>query len=102
MKKISIFILLIVLLGFVGNSSATSPMPEELMPRQTENFCTIHVTYILDGGQGILTEEASSTLTFEASMSKKDVLEKITKYMNNKLNEGNVSEFKVECKFPKK
>jgi len=35
-------------------------------------------------------------------MSKKDVLDKITKYMNNKLNEGNVSEFKVECKFSKK
>jgi len=101
MKKASMFILIIFLFGLVGNSSATSPMPEELKPGQTENVCTIYVVYSLDGEQGILREETSSTLTFDASMSKKDVLEKITKHLSNKLNDVNVSEFKVECKFPR-
>jgi len=102
MKKTSIFILLmIVLLGFVRNLSATSPMPEEVKPGQTENTCTIHVVYSLDSEQGILTHETSSTLTFEAAMSKKDVLEKLTKHLITKFNEGNVSKFEVECRFPK-
>lgn len=101
MGKISIIVFMIVLFGHVGYSSATSPMPEELKPGQTENVCTIHVVYSLDGEQGILLEEASSTLTFKASMSKKDVLEKITNHLSNKLNDVNVSEFKVECKFPR-
>jgi len=101
--KTSIFILLmIVLFGLVGNVSATSPMPEEVKPGPAENICTIHVVYILDSGQGILTHETSSTLTFEAVMPKKDILEKINKHLIAKFNEGNVSKFEVESRFPKK
>jgi hypothetical protein len=102
MKKTSIFILIICLFGLVGNLSATSPMPEESKPGQTENFCMVHVAHSVDSEKGILREEASSTLTFEASTSKKDVLERLTQYLNKKLNEDNISEFKVECKFPKR
>ena len=101
MKEISVLILMIALLGLAENSSATSPMPEEVKPGQTENICTVHVAYSLDREKGILLEETSSTLTFEPSMSRKDVLDKITKHLSNRLNDVNVSEFKVECKFPK-
>jgi len=92
---------MIVLSGLAADSSATSPMPEEMKPGQTENVCTVRIAYSLDREKGILLEETSSTLTFEASMSKKDVLDKITKHLSNRLNDMNVSEFKVECKFPK-
>ena len=93
---------MIVLLGLAANSSATSPMPEEVKPSPAADSCTVRVTYSLDRETGVLGEELSSTLTFEATMSKKDVLEKIMTYVDNKLREGKVSEFKVECKFPKK
>jgi len=102
MEKTLIFIFMIVFLGLAEDSSATSPMPEEVKPSQTENICTIRVAYSLDREKGILLEETSSTLTFEASMSKKDILDKITKHLSNRLDDVNVSEFKVECKFPKK
>jgi hypothetical protein len=93
---------MIALLGLAGTSSATSPMPEELKPGQTEPYCTLHVVYRLDREQGIFTDEQTSTLTFEHLLSRKDILEKITHHMNATLNEDNISEFKVECKFPKK
>jgi hypothetical protein len=101
MKGISILVLMVILLGFAGNSFATSPMPEEVMPGPTADTCMVRVTYSLDRETGMLGEEMSSTLTFATSMPKKDVLEKITAYVDKKLKEGKVSEFTVECKFPK-
>jgi hypothetical protein len=101
MKKASILLCVIPLLGFVGSASATSPMPEEVMPGQTATICTTHIVYITDREKGIRAEEPSSTFTFETSMPKKEVLEKIYKHMSDKLTEGTVSEFKIECRFPK-
>ena len=101
MKKISALILTIVLFGVAGNSSATSPMPEESKPAQTTHVCSIHLVYNLDKARGVLMEEANSTLTFESSISKKNVLDKITQYINDKLNDGNTSEFELKCKFAK-
>jgi hypothetical protein len=101
MKKVSIFVFIFILLGFAGYLFATSPMPEEVMPGSTAYTCTVRVTYSLDRETGVLGEEVSSTLTFAASVPKKDVLEKITAYVDKKLKDGKVSEFKVECKFPK-
>lgn len=101
MKKLSISILLISLLGLVANSSATSPQPEEVRPGWKESICTINVIYSLDSEKGINRDEASSTFAFEASVPKKDVLDKMTRFIGDKLNEVNVSEFKLECKFPK-
>jgi hypothetical protein len=102
MKRVSIFMLMVILLGLAVDSLATSPMPEEVMPGPTADTCAIRVTYSMDRETGVLGEEVSSTLTFAASMPKKDVLEKIMTYVDNKLREGKVSEFKVECKFPKR
>ncbi len=91
---------MIVLFWLAGNSSATSPMPEEIKPGQTATVCTTHIVYLTEDEKGIHAEEFSSHFVFEAAGPKKDVLEKVTKFMSEKLNEGNVSEFKVECKFP--
>jgi len=100
MKEISIFIVVVVFFGFAGNSAAVSPTPsEELNLGQTENVCTINVVYSIDREKGKPREESSSALAFEASLPKKDVLERVTKYVDDKLTEWNVSEFKIECKF---
>jgi hypothetical protein len=101
MKRVSIFVVVVVLLGFAAESFATAPMPEEVMPGLTTDTCSVSVTYSLNRETGVLGEEVSSNLTFAASISKKDVLEKIMTYVDKKLREGRVSEFKVECKFPK-
>lgn len=101
MKKASILTVMIVLLGLAGNAKATSPMPEEVMPGQTGTICTTHIVYIADPEKGILGRDSSSTIVFEASEPQKEVLERIYRHMGNKLTEGKVAEFKVECKFPK-
>ena len=101
MKKVSISVLISILLGLACDSLATSPMPEELMPVPTADTCTVRVAYSPDRETEMLGEEMSSTLTFAASVPKKDVLEKIMAYVDKKLKEGKVSEFNVECKFPK-
>ena len=100
MKKILILLSMIVLCGFAGNSFATSPMPEEVKPGQTATVCTIHIACITDREKGI-PEEKTAKFAFEVSEAKKDVLEWVTRYINNKMNERNVTEFKVDCKFPK-
>jgi hypothetical protein len=102
MRIKAFFISIIVFFGVSANSSATSPMPEEVKPVPIENICTVHVVYSIEGREEILTEEVSSKLKFESSLPRKDVLEKLTAYMNSKLKEGNISEFKVDCKFYKK
>jgi hypothetical protein len=101
MKIVSIFVLVFISLCIAGNALATSAMPEEVMPGPTADTCTVRVTYSQNREAGTLGEEISSTLTFAASMSKKDVLEKIVAYIDGKLKEGRVLEFTVGCKFPK-
>jgi len=100
MKKVAVLIFILGLLVLADNSAAVSPMPEEI--ERTQTICVIHTVSIPDREKGMLGEESTSNLVFEVSTSKKDVLEKVTKYIDNKLNDGNVSEFKVECKFSKK
>jgi UDP-N-acetylglucosamine 2-epimerase len=100
MKKISILICIGVLFGLAGNANATSPMPEEVKPGMTATVCTVHIVCTTDHERGIL-EEQTAKFAFEISEAKRDVLEWVTRYINNKLNERNVTEFKVECRFPK-
>ncbi len=100
MKKTLISIFMIALLCLAVNASGTSPVPEEIMPGATSTVCTTHIVYITENDKGIHPEEFSSHFVFEVTEPKKDVLEKVAKFMSEKLNEGNVSEFKVECKFP--
>lgn len=101
MKKISIFISIIILFWFSGKAAATSPQPEEVKPGPTATVCTTHIIYIADQEKGTTQREASVTHTFDESIGKKEVMEKMTMYMNNKFKEWNVSDFKIECKFPR-
>jgi hypothetical protein len=100
MKVISIIVLMAALLLFTCAAGATSPMPaEEILGLQTANVCTIRIVY--SPGKEVLREAITSTLTYDASMPKKDVLEKTSGQISDKLNEGNVAEFSVDCKFAK-
>jgi len=101
MKKIIVLLPILVLACFTSNSAAVSPMPfEELKPGQTAIVCTFHVAYMADRERGLHGEESSKTLFFETSAAKREVLEEMTKYVGNKLDKGNLSEFRLECKFP--
>jgi hypothetical protein len=101
MKKVTVLIFMLILLGLADNSAAVSPMPEGVKPGAAATVCTIHIACITDSERE-MPEEQTSTFAFEVSEAKKDVLEWVTKYINNKLSEKNVSEFKIECKFPQK
>ena len=72
MRIKSIIALMAALLLFaIDTASATSPMPgEETLGLQTANVCTIRIVY--SPGKDVLREAITSTLTFEASMPKKD------------------------------
>jgi len=100
MKKVTVLIFILVLMGLAYNSAAVSPMPEGVKPGAAATVCTIHIVCVTDSERG-MPEEQTSTFAFEVSEAKRDVLEWVTKYINHTLNEKNVSEFKVECKFPK-
>jgi len=100
MKRTLLLLCLIVLFGFAGNSFATSPMPEEVKPGMTTTVCIIHITCVKDRERGTY-EDLASTFAFEVSETKGDVLEWVTGYVRNKLNERNVSEFEVDCRFQK-
>ncbi|MCX5717800.1 MAG: hypothetical protein NTW44_05715 [Nitrospirae bacterium] len=100
MKKISISIAIIILFWLSGKADATSPQPEEVKPGPATTVCNIYIVYTATE-KGIPLEAESSSFTFDASVPKKDVLEKMMSHARNKLSEWNVSEFKIECKFPK-
>jgi hypothetical protein len=97
-----IFLILFALAGMVSNSAAVSPMPmEELKVGPSQTVCIIHLVHIPEHGKEIVGLETTSTLVFNPTVLKSDVLEKAKNYINLKLNEENISEFKVECTFPK-
>ncbi|HMK48447.1 MAG TPA: hypothetical protein VK435_00205 [Thermodesulfovibrionales bacterium] len=99
-KIISIILLPAALVLFSGAAGATSPMPgEEALGLQAANVCTVRIVYV--PGKEVLRDAVTSTLTYSAAMTKKEVLEKLTRHINEKLNEGNASEFSAECKFAK-
>ena len=101
MKNVTVLIFILALMGLADNSAAVSPMPEGVKPGAAATVCTIHIACITDSERG-MSEEQTSTFAFEVSEAKRDVLEWVTKYINNKLSERNVSEFKIECKFSQK
>ena len=101
MKKIIALLPLLVLACLVSDSAAVSPMPfEELKPGQKAITCTFHIIYMADREKGGPGEESSKTLFFEVSAPRRDVLEEMIRYAGNKLNKENLSEFRLECKFP--
>jgi len=101
MKEITVLACTVVLSGFATTSHATSTMPEETMPSQPSIVCAAHVVYMPDPEKGTTERQTSSTLVFETSISKSEVLARITASVDEKLKEGNVSEFGIGCAFPK-
>ena len=103
MKTLTVLLLIIfAIAGMVSNSAAVSPMPmEELKVGPSQTVCVIHIVHIPEHGKEIVGLESTSTLIFNPAVLKSDVLEKTKNYINLKLNEGNISSFKVECLFPK-
>ena len=91
---------MIYLFGLVGNAIATSPMPEEVKPGMAATVCTIHITCTKDRETGT-QQELTSTFAFEASEARNDVLDWVTRYVHDRMNERNLSEFKVDCRFAK-
>ena len=103
MKTLMVLLLIILALaGMVSNSDAVSPMPmEELKLGISQTVCIIHIVHIPEHGKGIIGLETTSTLVFNPSVLKSDVLEKAKNYISHKLNEEKISSFKLECTFPK-
>jgi hypothetical protein len=100
MKKSLVVLLLCALIGIGRNAGAVSPMPmEELKHGMTETVCIINIVHTPEHGKGIIGEESSATFVFNASVSKNDVLEKVKNFISQKLNEENISDFKIECTF---
>lgn len=101
MKKKIVLLPILALAYFASNSAAVSPMPfEELKPGQTAIVCTFHVVSMADREKGLHGEESSKTLFFEASAPKREVLEEMIRQAGSGLDRGNISGFRLECKFP--
>ena len=101
MKLLLISISIIILFWLSGNAAATSPQPEEVRPGPSNTVCNTHIVYIAEPERSIAQQEASATHTFDESIPKKEVLEKMTMYIEDKIKEWNVFEFNLDCKFPK-
>jgi len=50
--------------------------------------------------RAFMERNPQKTLFFEASAQKKEVLEEMIRRAGSKLDRGNPSEFRLECKFP--
>ncbi|MDA8077725.1 MAG: hypothetical protein M0Z79_02190 [Nitrospiraceae bacterium] len=103
MRKLLILAVISVLLAAVGSVSAVSPTPpaEDIGLGKAETVCLVHISYNPDRDKGMPHEEASASLFFDVSEPKKNVLERVTGYIEHKIAEGNASEFRLECKFPR-
>jgi len=105
---------LLLLLGFFitagpGSALAVSPMPseiekdaerksmEQVRPAGNNIVCKIAIVYT-NGKHH--KEDYASTLAMEATTSRKDALEKALKYIEDRLQEDDISEVTVDCSFP--
>lgn len=88
---------------------AVSPMPseiekdaerksmEQVSPTGNNIVCKITIVYT-NGKQR--KEDHVSSIAMEATTSRKDALEKAVKYFEDKLQDEDISEVTVDCKFP--
>jgi len=107
-------LLLLLLLGFFmsagsGTAFAVSPMPseigndqerksmEQVKPAENNIVCKIKIVYINGKPR---REDYVSSVAMEAATSKKDALEKSIKYFEDRLQDEDISEIDVACKFP--
>ncbi len=108
----------VVLLILAGGAAAVSPMPQEIhegaekKPSETlgsvqpstkiENGCSVNIISFQNAAKGQpYREDSFSSLIFESSVTRKEMIEDIMRYITNKLSKEGVSEFRIECKLPK-
>jgi hypothetical protein len=101
--------LLLLIPAVPGTASAVSPMPHELerelenqatdktKPTEGDTSCTIKIVYLKDK---LHSEDHVSTIAIKGPASRKDSIEKSISYMEDKLQDDNISEATVDCKFP--
>ena len=104
---LSIPLLLIPLV--VCDAIAVSPMPEEIEKEQSEELrrsetaavCMVKIIYKTDLVSGKpLREDFSHSVVIEGFASKRDALEKTLGSIEEKLKEEDISEVKIDCRFP--
>jgi hypothetical protein len=94
----------------VSNTAfAVSPMPHELerelerqatdntKPGEGDAVCTIKIVYPKDK---LHTEDYVSTIIIKSPASRKDPLEKSISHIEDKLQDADIAEVTVDCKFP--
>ena len=104
---LSILLLLIPLV--VCNAIAVSPMPEEIEKKQSEKLrqsetaavCMVKIIYKTDTVSGKpLREDFSHSAVIDGFTPKRDAIEKTVGSIGDKLKEEDISEVKIECRFP--
>jgi len=116
MKRFVIFLsfLLVLIPSVAGIALAVSPMPEEIekdverksfekvKQGETDIVCKVRIIYKNDATSGKPSrEDFSHSVVMEGLITKKDTLEKTLRLIEDKLKEEDISEVKIECKFPK-
>jgi hypothetical protein len=104
-----LFSLVFLIPAVPGTAFAVSPMPHELekelenqatdnrKPTEGATICTIKIVYHNDK---LHAEDYVSTIVIKSPASRKDSLEKSIAYIEDKLQDEDISEVTVECKFP--
>jgi hypothetical protein len=104
---LSIPLLLIPLV--VCNAIAVSPMPEEIEKWQSEKLrqsetaavCMVKIIYKTDTVSGKPPrEDFSHSVVIEGFAPKREAIEKTVGSIEEKLKEEDISEVKIECRFP--
>ena len=102
--------LLVFLTPYVqGTAFAVSPMPHELQkelenqatdnakPAEGDTICLMKIVYLKDK---LHAEDYISTIVIKGPASRKDSIEKSISHIEGKLQDEDISEVTVDCKFP--
>lgn len=104
-----LFSLVFLIPAVPGTAFAVSPMPHELekelenqatdntKPAEGDTICTIKIVYPKDK---LHAADYVSTIVIKSPASRKDSLEKSISHIEDKLQDKDISEVTVECKFP--
>ena len=104
-----LFSLLFLIPTVSDTAFAVSPMPHELekelerqspdktKPAEGNTICTIKIVYLKGKLPG---EDYVSTIVVKSPASRKDPLEKSISHIEDKLQDEDIAEITVECKFP--
>jgi len=117
MNKLSIAAIVLgvlILSGQVNEALAVSPQPSEIgkdlerkavervKPGEGEIVCTVVIKYMVDPKTGRnVREDYSMAVAVKHTANKKDAAEEALTLIEDKLNDENISEIAVDCRFPK-